>query len=375
MHTFYAELLPNIRSISLLISLDTPAAASTRVTVNPGASSASLHHHGESINLPLPAAANLRPHQLMIPFAAGEKKLSCRLPLASESPARNNSRENYAPWSAPELMSKASVAFLCRECGVEILPSGRRTKWKDLPSGNWADMMDFWHCHKPHDDKKSADGEGSRYSVLGQGFVVEQGIGLVDRGYFLLAAKDCTNCRVSHCSLSLMITLNSVCTSCDAPLGAIEAGVGTNDMQMWRINKWTLRLNDQGKEIAYSLECFLASQFIAFTEEGGVRRLFITMEDNRSPGLKLWIFNTEVYYTHSSSPMPVRGIKVFWQEAKPGEKVQTDSLKVTGLEAVELDEKAFHTLASCLEESNQALPADIGKNGEWNAGSLRRFEE
>jgi hypothetical protein len=70
------------------------------------------------------------------------------------------------------------------------------------------------------------------------------------------------------------------CTSCDTPLGAIEKGVGSNDMQMWRINKWNLRLNYQGTETAYPLECFLSSQFIAFTEEGGVRRLFITIENN-----------------------------------------------------------------------------------------------
>jgi hypothetical protein len=215
MHTFYAELLPNIRSISLLVTLDSPAAASTRVTVNPGASSATLHHHGQSIDLPLPATSNPQPYQLSIPFKAGENKLSCRLQLASSEPpsAGNGSRENYAPWSAPELMSKTPISFACRACGTEILPSGCIKKWKDLPSGNWADMMDFWHCHKPHDDnKKSTSGEDSKYAVLGQGFVVEQGVGLVDRGYFLLAAKDCSNCRVSQCSLSLMTASNFSCS-------------------------------------------------------------------------------------------------------------------------------------------------------------------
>jgi hypothetical protein len=87
------------------------------------------------------------------------------------------------------------------------------------------------------------------------------------------------------------------------------------------------------------------------------------------------VFNTDIRYTHSSSPKPVRGIKVFWQDAKPGENVPTDSLKATGFEGVEVDEKAFHTLRGCLEESNKALPGELGKNGEWNVGSLRRFEE
>jgi hypothetical protein len=210
MHTFYAELLPNIRSISLLISLDDSATASTRIIVNPGASSVTLYHYGESIDLPLPTSSNPHLHQLLIPFADGERNLSCRLPLAESSPIKHGIRENYAPWSAPELMSKISISFACRACGAEILPSNRIDKWKDLPSGNWAEMMDFWHCHKPHEDEKAASGGDKKYAALGQGFVVEQGIALVDRGYFLLAAKDCMNCWVSHCSLSLMITLSFV---------------------------------------------------------------------------------------------------------------------------------------------------------------------
>ena len=74
----------------------------------------------------------------------------------------------------------------------------RITKWKDLPSGNWADMMDFWHCHKPHDDKETAGGEGERYATFGKGFVVERGVGLVDRGYFLFPQEDCDAAKVSH---------------------------------------------------------------------------------------------------------------------------------------------------------------------------------
>jgi len=59
---------------------------------------------------------------------------------------------------------------------------------------------------------------------------------------------------------------------------------------MWRINKWNLRLNDQEKEAAYPLECFLSSQFISHAEEGGVRRLLVTSEadvDTQANGIKV----------------------------------------------------------------------------------------
>ncbi|KAI5817129.1 ubiquitin-conjugating enzyme E2-binding protein [Pyronema omphalodes] len=369
MLTFYAELLPNIKSISLLISLPTPANASTRATVDPGSTTAVLYHHGETTPLILPAQANPGPRQLVLTTTLGEKTLSSRLPLAAPSTTASYDNENYAPWSALQLSSKESVSYCCRACKAVVLPSGRIQKWKNLPSGNWADMMDFWHCHKPHDhDKEKANKEsngGGRYSTFGQGFAVEQGVGLVDRGYFLFSSKDCDSVQI--------VDEKVTCSSCNSILGAPERGVSSEDSLLWRLNKWNLSLNE--KE-SHPLECFLSAQFISYAEEGGVRRLLVTNENNTQvTGLKVWVFNPDIRYTHSQESKPVRGIKVFWQAVKKGEHVPTDSLKATGFEAVELDAKAFETLKRCLDESNSALPVGIRQSGEWNVGAIRRFED
>lgn len=209
MSAFYAELLPNIRSISLLVSLATPAGHSTHVALNPASASATLHHNANSTSLALPAPANPGPLQLIVKATPGSSALSCRLPLASASPPAPAS-DNYAPWSAPSLsaLSPSSVSFYCRGCGAEVIAPGCINTWKDLPSGNWADMMDFWHCHKPHDDgKKGADQEGvGKYAAFGKGFVVERGTGLVDRGHFLFSSRDCEG--AVKVSLMLLVVVN-----------------------------------------------------------------------------------------------------------------------------------------------------------------------
>ena len=198
MLTFYAELLTNIRAITLSVHLSSPASASTRITVDPSASVAILHHHGESIRLPLPAEVNSEPQQCQYRAIAGTENLSCRLELALPLRPRG---ENHTRWSAPELIRIASVSFDCHECGSTLIPRERIKKWKDLPSGNWADMMDLWHCHKPLDDdkkKREAGGdESAKYSAFGKGFAVERGTGLVDRVYLLLPTDDCENIQVS----------------------------------------------------------------------------------------------------------------------------------------------------------------------------------
>lgn len=62
--------------------------------------------------------------------------------------------------------------------------------WKDLPSGNWADMMDFWHCHKPETEFKQTDA-GNKYVGLQGGYAAVEGTALVELTYFLVAKGNC----------------------------------------------------------------------------------------------------------------------------------------------------------------------------------------
>jgi hypothetical protein len=177
-------------------------------------------------------------------------------------------------------------------------------------------------------------------------------------------------------------------------LGVPEKQIESGGSTAWRLHKWDLCLNLDGSETAYPLECFLSSQFISYAEEEGFRHLLVSAS-NQKPGergdlkvcstsllppmhtpddLQLWIFNTDIRYTHSNALKPARGVKVFWQTVGQNEKVSTDSLKATGFESVELDAKSFATLKQCLSESSLALPEDMRKTSVWNVGSLRRFE-
>ena len=90
---------------------------------------------------------------------------------------------------------------------------------------------------------------------------------------------------------------------------------------------------------------------------------------------QVWIFNPDIRYTHHGTNLPIRGVRIFWQTTKPGERVATDSLKSTGFEPLELDENTFDSMKTCLEASNSVLPGDVGTSGEWKVGALRRFEE
>lgn len=189
----YAELLPNIRQISILAELPTPSDASTKVSFQSDGKYLSLFQQGTTTKLELPGevSGTYVPQQP----ATGLKQISWRMPLKppplqahpsfAESPS--------APWSASDLDSSNSLA--CRACSIPIVKAGTIKTWQDLPSANWAEMMDFWHCHKPDVPKVELNGEESGLVEKGYGanasFRAQEGVGKVDLMTFLFSKEDC----------------------------------------------------------------------------------------------------------------------------------------------------------------------------------------
>jgi hypothetical protein len=204
----YAELLSNIRQVSVIAALNSPSDASTRVELLDGGSQVVVSHYGQSSALTLPGKVS--PYSQLQKPAFGQKEVSWRLPLASApSSARvvENLQENETPWSARNL--KEDAEFSCRECNAIVIKKGLVKEWRDLPSENWAEMMEFWHCHKPDVPKHEQNGlngdssghthQSGTYSNANRGygantkFIARKSIGFVDPTTFLLASADCSN--------------------------------------------------------------------------------------------------------------------------------------------------------------------------------------
>lgn len=120
--------------------------------------------------------------------------------------------DDSVPWTAGDLSSLTSVR--CKDCGNMFLATpapedhpGSGWTWKDLPSGNWAEMMDFWHCHKP--DPPEGHHPGGQEEVKGYGaanrVVATRGTVLVDVPSFLVSGADCVGLKVRICLFSFLV--------------------------------------------------------------------------------------------------------------------------------------------------------------------------
>jgi ubiquitin-protein ligase E3 D len=193
----YAELLPHIRQVSVGCTLPSSVSATTEAIIAADGRVLTVIHDGSRQSLQLPGF--VAPCSRLPVQRSGSVKLSWRLPLAAppQNSGVNSASEESVPWSATDL--KPGSAVVCRTCGSAVIGPGVLKVWKDLPSENWAEMMEFWHCHKPHDHKHSKEeqhlaqrGYGASSRVTAQ-----PGVGFVDLTSFLLAESDVLESSVS----------------------------------------------------------------------------------------------------------------------------------------------------------------------------------
>lgn len=226
----HAELLPNIRQVTLYISLRTDSKLSSiqpEIYLSESRRAVTVAYPEphqdvcETIKLPARVSEAARRglnidgrwqmEEGKVEAGQGRRKreLSFRMPLDPSDgfhAGTENEMDDFVPWTARDMT--ASTKVRCKNCGNIILgrPASKQSAdtpapgwtWKDLPSGNWAEMMDFWHCHKPdpHEDDvdRGADKDPNAH-VKGYGaanrVVAIPGTVLVDVATFLVKEEDC----------------------------------------------------------------------------------------------------------------------------------------------------------------------------------------
>jgi ubiquitin-protein ligase E3 D len=196
----YAELHLNIRTISLIITLQTASSHSTTATLSADGHSISVTHDGHHASIRLPTQMQGGGSAALDLPAAPAKELMLRLLLQEKSPGllrvEGLEGDGEVPWMAREIMDGGKdIRVRCRRCEAVVLDAAEKIReWKDLPNENWAEMMDLWHCHKPHDDDQTHDdGSAAKGYSATRSLQVEQGVGFISPSYFIVAAADCSN--------------------------------------------------------------------------------------------------------------------------------------------------------------------------------------
>ncbi|CAK4028225.1 Hypothetical predicted protein [Lecanosticta acicola] len=375
----YAEHLMNIRSLSLQASLSTVSNKETRATLSADGSTLTLAHEGEvaTIKLPISLPGGHNDATLTIP-AAPTKDLSFRVSL-SEKPGTNGlptsgtlEDTNVVPWTAPSLTPDTEIA--CRTCGATIVERSRVKVWKDLPSENWAEMMDFWHCHRPnvpHDDDHSLPRKG--YSADSR-LALEPGVGMIDPVDFILTAADCSNVAIFTPSSNTTVNVDSIqCTSCSTPIGRIHSSSEGYKIRKLHLSVSTAR---DCAMASFDIQRWLACHLLSSMESQGVRKFTIQKINGGELVLKLWIFTPDISISSSAAKdaEPIRCTKILWKDdiAAPSESGALNRQALAEGE-LELPSDEMQLLRELLAQSAALLPQSAKTFQSWNVALLQRF--
>lgn len=195
--TIHAEYLTHVRTMNITATLPSPVTPQTSARITDGGESIILRHNGQQHLIALPGKPKITGSLDCAPRYGASARLEYRIPSEPWALSHPGSQTHTVPWSATMLGAQAEL--ICRSCRSVIVQRGSIIQWKDLPSEGWAEMMDFWHCHKPDDHGQEGHYHASigtkGYAAAGR-LVAKPGVGFVDVLSFLLAETDCTEVKV-----------------------------------------------------------------------------------------------------------------------------------------------------------------------------------
>ncbi|KAK4127069.1 hypothetical protein N657DRAFT_565391 [Parathielavia appendiculata] len=360
----YAELLANIRQISLAASLPTPCDASTQLALSADGQTVQLKHGRSSFHLTLPAKASLGAKLLPIQDQQkGRTSLAWRLPLDATSLSTSH-QADPVPWSATDLDPSSGVA--CRQCRAVVVPSGAVKSWKDLPSENWAEMMEFWHCHKP-DHKHRTDhgeesGEADDRTLAARGYgassaiSAQEGVGFVDLTTLLLAESDCQNVTLGFFDFrAVALTLLKWQIAC-ASASCVAPGIP---------------------------ECLAATIVSTISRCGAAKSLITPLPETIRAGeehgvargaIHIWVLNSSIVYSSNGTSRITPAIKLLYRPISRGEAHKMLEEINCDAQEINLPAQAIGKVVHHLEESNALLPPTERLFKEWRVGLLTRWE-
>ena len=205
----YAEFLLHIRTVTLFASLRTFHTHETKAKLDTDGCSVTVTHEGESATIRLPITVQGGGDAaLSLPAQPPSKELTLRLQIEEKEGTEllgtllsEERKANVVPWDGATLSGMDSVELYCSSCRGKLLSKDTITEWRDLPNENWAEMMDFWHCHKPdehhlHDHTHDLV-VGRKGYAAGNRLKATNGVGFVDLASFLFREQDVEGARVS----------------------------------------------------------------------------------------------------------------------------------------------------------------------------------
>ncbi|KAI9779996.1 MAG: hypothetical protein M1816_003278 [Peltula sp. TS41687] len=373
----YSELLLNIQQLTVFISLSSSSDKDTTIELAEDGDKLVVTHERQRCSIDLPVKI-LDSSSLKLPDQP-TKDFSIRLPAPKGSGTTRHAHEKktfIVPWSAQAL--EGATGLLCRYCSHCLIHVGQAHEWKDLPAENWAEMMDFWHCHKPDiNDEKSTTTHNTKGYAATNKLTAQSGVGFVNVNSVLLSPESCSGVKPYATATRRTLGFLSQADS-DGLLDAGNIGFVDERAEGWTIYAWNISVPivDLGTPRSWPRELIISAQLLGMVDHQATRKFMIRADDGEEGeqgAILLWVFTPDMYYSSSSSlnAGPLRAMKVFYQEVVYASDMRKEQSRL--YDELNLPCNALRELRRIMKLSNSRLPTSLRLFQDWNVALLERF--
>ncbi|KAI1924847.1 hypothetical protein LOZ58_002524 [Ophidiomyces ophidiicola] len=434
----YCELLPNICQVTIYVTLphcsltldwgdESPELCTLEVTQE--RDQILISSEGQKQLLRLPARlslASLRMSPVILGRAyeqshgtSKQEDLLFRFPV-NEIDRDMQPPDIRIPWSAKEMSPGTRIK--CRFCGNMLLAAegANEIEWKDLPSANWAELMDMWHCHKPDPlaTEENSIESPNRVDILAHSISADaKGYGMsnqtvcqlntvfVDVMNFYLSNANSIGVENAFLSADIPIpTYGSQvgqsearvqlrCTSCRRIVGEKQPSIQGIALSKSDSSIAMLDGSDDKKLMpgeVCSVDEIISAQLLEQTERTGARRYIIHPDDGKTTnsGLLIWVFNPNLRYSYLGKKVTAhdrngadgliiveaqQAIKVFYRSISDISTLLNPEIGVaslTSLEELPLPPHIYEEIKQVLIARNGLLPDCAKIFKEWEVSLL-----
>ncbi|EDO15709.1 hypothetical protein Kpol_1000p21 [Vanderwaltozyma polyspora DSM 70294] len=243
-------------------------------------------------------------------------------------------------WSKKWLLSMGHISFSCIGCKKVLLQKGDNvTKLNSLPSEFWMELMDYWHCHKPHVEGQAVVDYSKKYNSLQP-----------SQGELLLGPSVLCCSQLTLDSSRITIAEGSVvCVSCDSLLGVVE-----ND-GLLKLNKWCLLLNDIER---FPPEQHVISSISSHVINNSVRYFILR---NGKDHLFIWVFAIGINVSFTNGQIYKNSIKLLYKE-----DIDQELCSKVNIENISVMELPYNDFIENIKNVNKSIPEDARSLNGWN---------
>lgn len=345
---YLVEYLPNIRCVTIIVTevdkLLLKSVNSEDLTIE----YMNQNNEQKQATIFLPSEIEVSNSYKFIKGKSNEYSVRLKCPIDCGTKINPPITITDGKWDKKELSQLTRFSIRCKTCSKSIIDPSNCKKLNVMPSIYWAELMDYWHCHKP--DVGSSHEYLSRYNTLTPS-LNEILIG----GSYFIATMHTLDGRVR------IIDIEALCNNCGFALG-----IYTSDKTI-KLYKWNLELHD---DTTKKIDSFSPTNDVVLSilesNLGHSARYMLVQSDGHK--ILVWILSMNIGVTYTDGTLIKNAMKILYTSNLSG----LQELKEKhNLEDIIVGEVPYTSFVQDLKRSHEQLPEIAQSFQNWDVAYLK----